>query len=141
MIAGSDPLVNEKDVNKCYSYVIKDIQNKLVGFANDNYGGLTGNTLLNPRGERHAAIRRDDGKYRVYWISGGINSDGSDLYITLENLIMSDADVVYKDSIASEFFANSMAANLCRDSKDLRAYNFYYQDTIDYFEKMLEAMY
>lgn len=165
MIAGSDPLVNEKDVNKCYSYVIKDIQNKLVGFANDNYGGLTGNTLLNPRGERHAAIRRDDGKYRVYWISGGINSDGSDLYITLENgerhdetidftdqtqwknsnldesVIMSDADVVYKDSIASEFFANSMAANLCRDSKDLRAYNFYYQDTIDYFEKMLEAMY
>lgn len=94
-----------------------------------------------------------------------IEEDGSNLYITLENgerygeivdftdeeqcknsdlderVIMSEADVVYKDSIVKEFFANSMAANLCRDSDDLKAYDFYYQETIDYFEKMLEAMY
>lgn len=151
-------------MDNCYSYVINDIQSKVVGFANDNYGGLTGNTLLNTEGGRHAAINRGDGTYRVYWISGGINADGSDLYITLENgerhaetidftdstqwetsdlderVIMSEADVVYRDFIASEFFDGSMAANICRDAENLSAYRFYYPDTIDYFEKMLETM-
>ncbi len=165
MIVDSDPLVSENDVNQCYSQVIIDIQGDVVGFSNDIYGGLTGNTLLNPRGERHGAIRRSDGEYRVYWILGGIDTDGSDLYIMLENgerydetidftdqtqwknsdldesVIMSEADVVYKDSIAGEFFANSMEANLCRDPNELKACNFYYQDTIDYFNKMLETAY
>lgn len=165
MIVGADPSVDQEDVGECYSYVRSDIKNKLVGFAHDNYGGLTGNTFLDPEYGHHPAIRRDDGVYKIYWISGGIDDDGSNLFITLENgerhdetidftdeeqcknsdlderIIMSEADVVYKDSIAKEFFANSMAANLCRDPNDLKAYDFYYQETIDYFEKMLEAMY
>ncbi len=165
LIVGTGPFVDPEDVKNCYNYVINDIQKRVVGFAGDNYGGLTGNTLLNPECGRHGAIRKGNGKHRLYWISGMIEEDGSNLYITLENgerygeivdftdeeqcknsdlderVIMSEADVVYKDSIVKEFFANSMAANLCRDSDDLKAYDFYYQETTDYFEKMLEAMY
>ena len=53
---------------------------------------------------------------------------------------MSESDVVYNNSIASEFFANGMAANLTRDASDLKAYGFYYSDTIDYFENMLQSI-
>ena len=53
---------------------------------------------------------------------------------------MSEAEVVYVDSISGEFFANSMSANISRNPSDLDAYNFYYTDTIDYYEEMLNTI-
>lgn len=163
MIVGSDPLTSEVEVSNCYEYVVLDINNQVVGFACDIYGGLTGNTIKGT-GVYHESIVRDGGVYRVYWISGWIDSDGTGLYITLDNgerfdetidftdskqwsssdlderVIMSNGEVEYKNSIAGEFFANVMGANLSRDVNNLSAYGFYYSDTINYFENMLNSI-
>ncbi|MBQ9936559.1 MAG: hypothetical protein IJO70_11990 [Lachnospiraceae bacterium] len=163
VIVGSDPVVGPVDVKDCYDDVVSSINSQVTGFACDNYGGLTGNTLKGSGGY-HEALMRNDGKYRVYWISGDIGSNGKHLYIKLddgkkyketidfrdstqwssssldERVIMSDGEVIYDDNIASEFFANGMAANISRDTDDLKAYGFYYSDTIDYFENMLNTL-
>ncbi len=166
MIVDSNSSLSPSTVENCYNYVRNRVNSQIIGFAGDNYGGLTGNTFQGS--SLHESIIRDnhDGTftYRVYWISGGINADGSDLYITLDNgerydetiditdsnqwsssdlderVIMSDGEVTYKGSIASEFFANAMEANITGNSRDLRAYNFYNTDTIDYFENMLNSL-
>lgn len=66
LIVSTGPFVDPEDVKNCYNYVRNDIKNKLVGFAHDNYGGLTGNTFLNQDAGHHGAIRKGNGKYRLY---------------------------------------------------------------------------
>ena len=105
-----------------------DIEHQVVGFPTDNYGGMTGNTI-NGTGGYHEAILRNDGVYRIYWIAGVIDSDGTDLYITLD-------DIVFPVS----FFVNGRTVNLSRGASDLNTYGFYYSDTIDYFENMLQSI-
>jgi len=148
-------------VDNCYDYVRTSITSEIGGCVSDNYGGFTGNTLMS--GSHHEALQRSDGAYRVYWINGDIQSDGTNLYITLddgtiiyetidftdttqrpnstldESVIMSDSNVTYKDSLASEFFAENMEAYMSRNSTMIDQLNYFQTDTNVYFVDLLDA--
>lgn len=150
------------EADDCYDTVVKNIKSQVTGCVSDNYGGFTGNTLRSGKG--HQAIRRENGKYRVYWVEGTIEADGSMLKITLDNgtsyldpaqyqdlaekarlgsnfdeyLIMSDGEMIYSDNIAMEFLAQEMEAYMTGDPDRIKAFDFYYEDTMDYAEIMIE---
>lgn len=166
MIMYKEKKVDVASVNACYDEVLFNINREVMGFSEDTYGSLTGNTLTDSKDVHEAIIREgEDGiKYRVYWVEGDINSDGTGLYIKLDNderidetvdftseegrknstlderVIMSDGQVEYTHLVGNEFFAGVMAANLCQRDVDLKAYDRYYDETKEYFENMLDEM-
>ncbi len=60
-----------------------------------------------------------------------------------EQIIYGDGDLVYNSSSGSEFFAETMAANMTRESVnsyEMGALDVYYDETIEYFENMVDEM-
>lgn len=167
IIVGSDSLVNSTMVEKCYDEVKRTVDAQIIGSMSDTYGGLTGNTFEGPTRHESLVTERKDGsvEYRVYWVDGDVDEDGTDLYINLDNgetvcedidlskeeqwddsdlserVIMSDGDVRYKDGIPTEFFANNMEAVFTRNHRDLKGYEKCETGTKEYYEEMLREMY
>jgi len=103
--------------------------------------------------------------YRIMWANGGnwneygsITDEGK-ITITLDNndtfeddlqnsdgkmaqdIINSEGNIVYRDSIAKEFTAENMASNMTREYGDeAKAHQYFYGETRDFFEGMIQEM-
>ncbi|MBE5954513.1 MAG: hypothetical protein E7257_10260 [Lachnospiraceae bacterium] len=162
----------------CYDLVCSEINGDLCGSASDNYGGLTGNTLMST--SYHPAIRNGGGtdpttgdtiySYRFYWLDDTsiaaeneagvreltVNLDNGDQFVEemslddpnllsdvtfAEEIIYSDGNVTYNENTGSEFFAETIAAHMTRESgAEADALNYYYDDTMDYFVELIDVM-
>ncbi len=166
-IVNADSSVKYLVVSECYNEVKRNINAKMVGSVSDTYGGLTGNTFEGSTLHESLITEREDDtiEYRVYWVEGDVNDDGTNLYINLDNgetvcedidlskeeqwsdsdlserVIMSNGDVKYNDSIPAEFFANHMEAVFSRNHSDLKGYEKCETDTKEYYDEMLREMY
>ncbi len=166
-IVDKDAGVTDEQVELCYSQVVNDINSELHGTVVDYYGGFTGNTLKSASGDgwMHNAVEKNSiGEYYLYWVNGEVDDSGKDVSIILdggeeiegvmdttdsvqdsdsdfdEKIIMSNQNVKYTNHAESEFFANSMASNICRNEEDVFAYAYCSSETNEFYNSMLESI-
>lgn len=145
----------------------KDIYGGYSGntFAVQGTGGYH-SALVNRNGRVDSSGNTVD-NYRVYWATGreggraGINNDGTGLWIELDDgeklyancgiddpnvanddfaqrIIDAPGNICYNNSMASEYFAENMAAHMTRQpDSEYDAMNYYYDETSVYFENLV----
>lgn len=65
------------------------------------------------------------------------NSDGK----MAQDIINSEGNIVYRDSIAKEFTAENMASNMTREYGDeAKAHQYFYDETRDFYKGMIREM-